>query len=51
MTVIQLPLKPRSCWNCVHALQGEQTYCPVWQEVIVHEVVAAQDCEAYERDE
>lgn len=49
--VIELPVPTRSCFNCMNAAVGPMgTYCTLFNEWIVLEAVAAEDCEAYERD-
>jgi uncharacterized Zn finger protein (UPF0148 family) len=52
-TVIQFPVVPelaKTCFACKHAMFGESgTYCPVFEELIWSEKLAASDCEVFER--
>jgi hypothetical protein len=46
-TVSDKPLP--TCWTCKNATFGERgTYCTVFSESILHEVMAAEDCEVYD---
>lgn len=39
----------RSCWNCVHHVSGpDASVCMQFNEVIVSETAAAEDCPSYE---
>lgn len=45
--LVQLPLRPRSCFDCVHFSEARST-CELFAEVIDSELFAAADCEGYE---
>lgn len=51
-----IPLRPLgqrvpNCLICRHARVTDETYCPIYQEVIDQESVAALDCPSYAEDE
>ena len=50
--IIAFPVRRRpSCFICVAGVQTERgTFCPVFDEFIDHEALAATDCERYEED-
>lgn len=52
--VIELPVKPRSCFTCEnarfpeHPEVGTVTFCAIYREVIDSELYAAEDCFTYD---
>jgi hypothetical protein len=50
--LITFPTKEKTCYDCIHAAftGSGGTFCMEFREVILSEKLAAEDCDAFERE-